>query len=98
MGSGTKNFYADTYARCGYSEDVERIRSLWKSGDRAEATRCVPEGLVLQTSLIGDDARVRSRISAYQAAGVTSLRVSPRSSTLNGQIETLERLMSLLSA
>ena len=96
MGSASTNFYADTYARCGFPDEVAEIRRLWAQGKRDEATACVPDELVLQTHLLGDDRRVQARIASYRAAGVTSLRIAPRAKTHHEQLETLERFMGLL--
>ncbi len=34
MGTASKNFYNDAFARQGYGDDVEAVRQLWAAGDR----------------------------------------------------------------
>lgn len=96
MGSATTNFYNDAYKRGGYLEDAVAVQKLWVEGKREEAIKRVPDIMVEQTNLIGDEARVRERLQVYRDAGVTTFRVSPGGSSLDEQLETLGRTMDLI--
>ena len=56
----------------------------------------VPDELVLQTNLLGDDAAVKARIRAYRDAGVNTLRLGPTGRTLDERVECLGRAMDLV--
>ena len=96
MGSPTTNFYFDAYARVGYHEDCDRVRSLYLSGRRDEAYAAVPDELALRTSMFGTDEMIRERIRAFRAAGVTDLRIEPIGRTPTAKLDTLGRVLDLV--
>jgi len=91
MGSPTTNFYNDAFARGGFEEPCQRVRDLWLAGDRAGAIDAVPDEMVLATTLIGDEARVRERIRLYRQCGITELNFSPVGETSTERLDTLAR-------
>jgi F420-dependent oxidoreductase-like protein len=95
MGSARHNFYNDAFRRAGYADTAEEVQRLWLAGRREEATARVPDELVLKTNLIGTEAMVRTRLAAYRAAGITTLRVEPAGHTLDERLVTLARLIAL---
>jgi hypothetical protein len=97
MGSETTNFYNDAYRRGGWGEAGEKVRALWKAGQREEAIAAVPEELVLRTSFLGDDAMVMERIRAYRDSGITTLRIDPVGTTDDERLATLERALDLVA-
>jgi F420-dependent oxidoreductase-like protein len=76
MGSSTKNFYNDAFARQGYGDDVAEVQRLWAAGDRDAAAARVPVEIGLGTNLIGPPTTIRDRLAEYERSGVTTLRVS----------------------
>jgi len=76
MGSATRNFYNDAFARQGFAEDVAAVERLWRAGDREAAARRVPIEIGLRTNLIGDDDEIRQRLRLYRDVGVTTLRAT----------------------
>jgi hypothetical protein len=66
-------------------------------GQRDEAIAAVPDDLVLQTNLLGDDAAVKDRIRAYRDAGVSTLRLGPTGRTLDERVACLGRVMDLVN-
>jgi F420-dependent oxidoreductase-like protein len=98
MGSARTNFYNDAFRRGGWDEASRKVQQLWLSGKREEACAQVPDKMVLQTNLLGDDDAVRERIRAYKKAGVTTLRLAPEGATLDERLETLGRAMDLVRA
>jgi F420-dependent oxidoreductase-like protein len=74
MGSATRNFYVDAFARQGYADDVREVQRLWLAGDRDAARQRVPTAIGLGTNLVGTDDDVRARLRLYRDAGITTLR------------------------
>ncbi len=98
MGSPTTNFYNDAFARGGFEEPCQRVRDLWLAGDRAGAIDAVPDEMVLATTLIGDEARVRERIRLYRQCGITELNFSPVGETSTERLDTLARAIDCVRA
>jgi F420-dependent oxidoreductase-like protein len=96
MGSPKTNFYNEAYRRGGWEDVAREVQSLWVAGDREAAAAKVPDEMVLQANLLGDEAGVRARLEAYRNAGVTTLRVQPLGRTLDERLETLGRTMDLI--
>jgi F420-dependent oxidoreductase-like protein len=97
MGSPTTNFYNDAYKRAGFEEACVEVQRLWVEGRRDDAVAAVPDDLVLQTNLLGDDEAVRARIRAYRDAGVDTLRLAPTGRTLDERLTTLGRALDLVA-
>ena len=96
MGSGSKNFYNDAFARQGYGDDVAEVQRLWREGDRAAAAARVPIEIGLGTNLIGPVDPVRDRLREYRDCGVNTLRVNPIGDTLDDRVNGLGQLMELV--
>lgn len=97
MGSPTTNFYNEAYRRAGFEEACIEVQKLWVDGKRDEAVAAVPDDLVIQTNLLGNDDQVRARIRAYRDAGVNTLRLGPTGSNLDERLATLGRAMDLVN-
>ncbi|MDJ0788823.1 MAG: LLM class flavin-dependent oxidoreductase, partial [Myxococcota bacterium] len=96
MGSAKTNFYNAAYARAGFEDAAREVQSLWVEGKRAEAVAAVPDELLLQANLIGDEARVRERLRAYRDAGINGLRLAPNGKTWKDRVAHLEWAMDLI--
>ncbi|MGW1741698.1 LLM class F420-dependent oxidoreductase [Nocardia sp. NPDC001965] len=90
MGAPELNFHAQVYRRMGYEKEVDEIGTLFQAGKKAEAAAAVPDELVLETAIIGNEAQVREQIGVWEAAGVTMLLVSVP------DVEQLKRLVPLV--
>lgn len=97
MGSPTRNFYLDAFARQGFGEAAREVQRLWLAGRRAEAADLVPLELALRTNLLGSEAAILERLRAYQTAGITTLRAAVRGESLAARVEALERLVALVA-
>jgi hypothetical protein len=73
MGSREANFYKDAVTRYGFGDAAERIQEAFVDGRRAEAAASVPDAMVDELCLTGPVGRVRERLDAWRAAGVTTL-------------------------
>ncbi|MGW0178657.1 LLM class F420-dependent oxidoreductase [Nocardia sp. NPDC003345] len=91
MGAPELNFHAQVYRRMGYEKEVDEIGTLFQAGKKAEAAAAVPDELVLETAIIGNEAQVREQIGVWEASGVTMLLVSVP------DLEQLKRLAPLVA-
>jgi F420-dependent oxidoreductase-like protein len=73
MGARGRNFYNDLASRYGYEGEARRIQELYLAGKRDEAIAAVPDTLVDEVALCGPRERIRDRLGAWKAAGVTTL-------------------------
>jgi F420-dependent oxidoreductase-like protein len=89
MGAAEMNFHADVYRRMGYDKEVAEIGELFRSGRKDEAAKVVPDEMVSETMIIGDEAFVREDIKRWEAAGVTMLLLTAQDGE---QIEKLSAL------
>ncbi len=98
MGSARHNFYNAAFRRGAFADVAIESQRLWLDGKREQAAQRIPDEMVVQTSLIGDDATVRERICSYAAAGVTTLMLQPAGKTLSDRLDTLAHAVDLVRA
>ena len=91
MGSEDTNFHAEVYRRMGYSDVVDDVTKLFRSGRKDEAAKAIPDELVDDAAIVGDADYVREQIAVWEDSGVTMMVVSPRSG------EQLRELAALVS-
>ncbi|ARX81203.1 MULTISPECIES: LLM class flavin-dependent oxidoreductase [Streptomyces] len=96
MGTAATNFYNDAYSRQGWSEVAAAVRDRWQAGDRDGAAALISDDMVLATTLIGTEDRVRERLRVWRAAGVTTVRLYPAGATLADRLTTLGRALDLV--
>ena len=96
MGSARTNFYNDAYSRQGWAQVAAQVQRLWVAGQREKAVACVPDEMVLETTMIGTESMVRERMRAWRDAGITTLRVYPAGNTLAERLGTLGRAIELV--
>jgi F420-dependent oxidoreductase-like protein len=96
MGSASRNFYHDAYARQGFPDVAEEVRTLWQAGRRDDAARAVPRAMVAATTLLGTEDMVRDRLAAWRDAGVTTVRLYPAGDDLGARLDTLGRAIDLV--
>jgi F420-dependent oxidoreductase-like protein len=78
MGARGHNFYFDLACRYGYEAAATRVQELYLAGRRDEAAAAVPDALVDEVALCGPRERIRDRLAAWRAAGVTTLICATR--------------------
>lgn len=98
MGSPTTNFYNEAYRRGGWQEAAIEVQSLWVAGKREEAAAHVPDEMIVQANLLGDEAGVKARMQAFKNAGVTTLRVQPLGPDMAARLSVLGTIMDLVGA
>jgi len=77
MGARGKNFYNDVCRDYGFADEAIAVQDAYLDGRKEEAAGLLPEELIQNTTLCGDEAYVVDRRAAYSEAGVTSLNVTP---------------------
>ncbi|WP_409435388.1 LLM class F420-dependent oxidoreductase [Mycobacterium sp. SMC-14] len=90
MGSEDTNFHAEVYRRMGYGEVVDDVTKLFRSGQKDKAGEIIPDELVDDAAIVGDLDYVRKQIKVWEAAGVTMMVVTGRST------EQIQQLASLV--
>ncbi|MGV0626240.1 LLM class F420-dependent oxidoreductase [Mycolicibacter minnesotensis] len=90
MGSEDTNFHAEVYRRMGYAEVVDDVTKLFRSGQKDKAGEIIPDELVDDAAIVGDIDYVRKQIKVWEAAGVTMMVVTGRST------EQIQQLASLV--
>ncbi len=86
MGARGKNFYNDLACRYGFEEAAKTIQDLYLAGKKDEAAAAVPDELADEVSLVGPPERIRDRLQAWKASGVTTVVCGTR------QVDTLRIL------
>ncbi len=95
MGSRDKNFYNALVCRYGFEDAARTVQDLYLEGKREEAAAALPAELIDLVSLCGPADVVRERLAVFQAAGVTTLMVSPMAWTAADRLDQLRRLAEL---
>ncbi len=90
MGAKSVNFHAQVYERMGYETEVAEIGRLFQSGRKDEAAAAVPDEMVAETMIIGNEGHIRDEVKRWGDAGVTMLLVTANSP------ERVRKLGSLL--
>ncbi|MGB3303252.1 LLM class F420-dependent oxidoreductase [Gordonia sp. (in: high G+C Gram-positive bacteria)] len=90
MGSEDTNFHAEVYRRMGYGDVVDEVTALFRSDRKAEAAAIIPDAVVDDSAIVGDESHVREQIKVWEKAGVTTMLVSA------GTVQEVERLASLI--
>ncbi|MBT6372894.1 MAG: LLM class F420-dependent oxidoreductase [Acidimicrobiaceae bacterium] len=92
MGARGENFYNDVCRQYGFADEATAIQDAYLDGRKEEAAGLLPDELIENTSLCGDEAYVVDRLAAYKDAGVTSLNVTPvggEAATVLGRLREL---------
>lgn len=95
MGAKGKNFYNELARRYGFDEQAELVQELYLGGRKDEAAAAVPEDLVRGVALIGSEGRVKDRVAAFAASGVTTLNAVPLAGTHEQRVSDVARLKDL---
>lgn len=97
MGSREKNFYNALAVRMGYGEAAQEVQDRYLSKDYVGAANAVPLDFIDSTALIGPPDRIRERLTAYAASGVTTLSVAIYAGSLEERLATVRAMPELLS-
>ncbi|QQS45763.1 MAG: LLM class F420-dependent oxidoreductase [Acidobacteriota bacterium] len=73
MGARDKNFYFNIACRYGYEEAANKIQDFYLDGKKMEAAMAVPDALVDEVALCGPRDRIKDRLEAWKASGITTM-------------------------
>jgi F420-dependent oxidoreductase-like protein len=96
MGSREQNFYNRLAVRMGYEEAAGQIQDRYLAKDYAGAAAAVPVDFIDRTALIGPRDRIRDRLAAYAAAGVTTLTVAVYAGDIEERLRTVRAMAEIL--
>jgi F420-dependent oxidoreductase-like protein len=89
MGAEDTNFHADVYRRMGYADVVDDVTKLFRSNQKDKAAEIIPDEVIDDAAIVGDLDYVRKQIKAWEAAGVTMMVVSGRSTEQINELASL---------
>ncbi len=71
--------YRRQWRRAGYGTAMDSVQETWRTGQRREAARQIPDELVEDVCVFGSPARCSAQLAAFRAAGASLpvLAVSP---------------------
>ncbi len=92
MGSRQRNFYNALVSRYGYADEARRIQDLYLDGDKEQASALVPDSLVDEVSIVGDDASARRQVAELFTRGVDVPLLSFGNPDARGRLEALQAL------
>ena len=69
MGARSRNFYQELALRYGYEAEARRIQDLYLDGRKREAAAAVPDALVDEVCLVGNQSRIAERVAALPRSG-----------------------------
>jgi F420-dependent oxidoreductase-like protein len=95
MGTETTNFYNRLARRLGYRTEAARVQEAFFAGDIDEAIAALSDELVDAMTICGPRGYVARRLSAYRAAGCTTLIAGSAAPSLRMRCEQLEQLAAL---
>ena len=98
MGTREQNFYRNLVTAYGYGEIAEQITQLYLSGRVSDAQALTPDELVDGVGLVGDEQRVRERLSAYHAAGIDILSIAPSGRTIEEKLAVVRTVAAAAQA
>jgi alkanesulfonate monooxygenase SsuD/methylene tetrahydromethanopterin reductase-like flavin-dependent oxidoreductase (luciferase family) len=89
MGSREQNFYNQLACRMGFEKEAARVQELYLAREHRNAAAAVPLEFVDATCLLGSPERIARRMAEFEAAGVTTLSLSPFAATLDERLAAL---------
>src|SRR5882757_6675877 len=94
-GARGKNFYNDLACRYGFEAAAKTVQDLYLDGKKDEAAAALPDELLDGIGLIGPEGRIKERLAALAAAGVTTLNMTPLGADPAATVDQIERIVKL---
>lgn len=79
MGAKEQNFHKTVFERMGYGAITDQVQEHFLAGNREAATALIPDELVEDLHIIGDEGYVKERVAEWESTGVTTLLLSCQS-------------------
>ena len=95
MGSREKNFYNALVTSYGFGDAAKEVQDLYLDGKKEEAAAALPGELIDLVSLCGPKDHVLERMKAFEAAGVTSMNITPMAFDPATRLEQMKSIAEL---
>jgi F420-dependent oxidoreductase-like protein len=95
MGSREQNFYNQLACRMGYEDEAAKVQELYLAREHRNAAAAVPLEFIDATSLLGSPERIAKRMADFEAAGVTTLSLTPFAATQEERLAALRTAAEL---
>jgi F420-dependent oxidoreductase-like protein len=79
MGAKEQNFHKTVFERMGYGSITDQVQEHFLAGNREAATALIPDELIEDLHIIGDEGYVKERVAEWESTGVTTLLLSCQS-------------------
>ncbi|MGN6723979.1 MAG: LLM class flavin-dependent oxidoreductase, partial [Marmoricola sp.] len=79
MGAKEQNFHKTVFERMGYGAITDQVQEYFLAGNREAATALIPDELIEDLHIIGDEGYVKERVAEWESTGVTTLLLSCQS-------------------
>lgn len=79
MGAKEQNFHKTVFERMGYGAITDQVQEYFLAGNRDAATALIPDELIEDLHIIGDEGYVKERVAEWESTGVTTLLLSCQS-------------------
>jgi hypothetical protein len=76
MGAKDQNFHKQVFERMGHEALAQEVQDLYLAGEKDKAAALIPDALVDDMHIIGDEGYVRERVAQWEETGVTTLLLS----------------------
>lgn len=76
MGAKEQNFHKQVFERMGYADLAAEVQRLYLAGEKDKATALIPDELVDDMHIVGDEGFVKERVAEWESTGVTTLLLS----------------------
>lgn len=95
MGSRERNYYNQTVMRYGFTAEARRVQDLFLAGQKIEAAAALSDTLLDAVAITGPPAKIKERLDAYRAAGVTTLLARLHARDEAAELAAMERLAAI---
>ena len=95
MGSREQNFYNQLACRMGYEKQAAKVQELYLAREHRYAAAAVPLEFIDATALLGSPERIAKRMADFEAAGVTTLSLTPFAATQEERLAALRTAAEL---
>ena len=95
MGSRKKNFYNDLVCRYGWEAEAKEIQELYLTGKQQEAAAKVPDDMLEEFTIVGDQAYAKDRVAALEESGATTVVAGLLAVDQPSRLKMLEDLAAL---
>ena len=76
MGAKEANFHNQVFVRMGYEDLAAEVQRLYLEGAKEQAAALIPDDLVDDMHIVGEESEVKEKVAAWEETGVTTLMLT----------------------